>query len=165
MGNTASSERTIWDNASDRRLAALWSEGLSMSAIAARIDRRYSAVQSRASKLGLRRQGGDRVAVALQTVHGKVYWTRSEDDRLRLMIKDRASKEDAARALGRSLDAVATRWKWLSNGGSPRVGINPLAKMTGCLRCRTEFWSDGQGNRHCGPCREYNTDTAWQPDS
>jgi hypothetical protein len=49
-----------WDRDTNARLIELWERGLTIDGISERIDRTPSAVQSRASKLRLRRQPGDR---------------------------------------------------------------------------------------------------------
>lgn len=61
-----------WDSETNARLIELWERGLSIDSISEQIDRTPSAVQSRASKLRLRRQPGDRSRFAPVTADGKV---------------------------------------------------------------------------------------------
>lgn len=153
-----------WDRETNARLIELWERGLSIDGISEKIDRTPSAVQSRASKLRLRRQPGDRSRFAPVTADGKVYWTTSDDDQLRALMASGLEVLDIARRLGRTESSVHTRWKRMSQARSPRVPVSDAAKTRNCMCCKTPFKSAWKGNRLCAPCGSYATGTRAQYD-
>ncbi len=144
-----------WEQDTDTALIELWRAGQSIDGIAEKIGRTPSAVQSRACKLRLQRQPGDRSRYAPVTSDGKVYWTLTDDDRLRALMKARVDVAEAARQLGRTVSATETRWKRLGRPGSPRVHVAVAAKTRQCMCCRGVFNSSHNGNRLCLPCGQY----------
>lgn len=84
-------------------------------------------------------------------------WSDSEIQALVKMWKEGAKNSDIAKKLNRSPNAVSVK--------ASRIGLPPKDKITemkatmkvrSCLRCRSQFFSDGPGNRICGGCK--NTD-------
>lgn len=153
-----------WARETDARLIELWDQGLSIDGISEQIERTTSAVQSRASKLRLRRQPGDRSRFAPVTADGKVYWTPADDAQLRTFMTARCGLEEVARRLGRTVSAVETRWKRLSRPPSPRIQAAVGAKVRNCMCCKTPFKSSWAGNRLCLPCGTYAKGTRAQYD-
>lgn len=141
-----------WERATDIKLIELWQAGLSIDGIAGQVGRTPSAVQSRASKLRLRRQPGDRSRYAPVTAEGKVYWTSADDDKLKALMKAKVGISDAALQLGRTPSAVETRWKRLSRPGSPRVLAVTTLGSRNCITCRGVFNREHGTNFMCGPC-------------
>ena len=147
-----------WDRETNARLIELWEQGLSIDGISERIDRTPSAVQSRASKLRLRRQPGDRSRYAPVTADGKVYWTVTDDNQLRAQMASGLDVADIARSLGKTVSSVHTRWKRMSQARSPRLEISDTAMTRACMCCRTPFRSAWKGNRLCLPWGSYATE-------
>ena len=153
-----------WEQATDAALIELWQQGLSVDGIAERIDRTVSAVTSRACKLRLHRQPGDRSRYAPVMADGKVYWTEKDDAALRELMTRGVGLGDAAIELGRTEQATKTRWRRISNQGSPRVFVSTSAKTRKCMRCGGVFNSEHRGNRLCAPCGHYAVSTRSQYD-
>lgn len=60
---------------------------------------------------------------------------------------------EVAALLGRSVMSVGGRIDTLNKHAlSPKT---EKRKPRPCMRCQALFMSDGPGNRHCNPCREW----------
>lgn len=105
---------------------------------------------------GTRAGGGQPVS------DGKV-WTDPEVETLIQMWNAGAATSDIAKKLGRNDNSVAIKASRLrlprktdvKNGelGGGRK-MRPDAKIRPCMTCRRPFFSEGNHNRRCDPCRE-----------
>jgi hypothetical protein len=86
-------------------------------------------------------------------------WTPEQDKTLRDMLAERRDKHDIAEALGLSIYQVSGRMKARSIRNAA-VGDSAGAGPRACLRCRTEFYSEGKHNRLCPSCGAYAADAA-----
>lgn len=81
-------------------------------------------------------------------------WTDAEIRSLVDMWQKNEKNSDIAKKLKRSANAISVK--------ASRIGLPPkdkIVEMTSsmkvrsCLRCRSQFFSDGPGNRICGACK------------
>lgn len=84
-------------------------------------------------------------------------WTDTEIQTLVRMWRNNEKNSDIARELGRSANAISVKASRIGLPPKDKISeMNSTMKVRCCLRCRSQFFSDGPGNRICGACK--NTD-------
>lgn len=84
-------------------------------------------------------------------------WNDHDVQNLVRMWRTGMKNSDIARELNRSPNAISVKASRI--GLPPKEHIQnmpPGMKIRCCLRCRSQFFSEGPGNRICGACK--NTD-------
>jgi len=110
-----------WTNEQDSLLRLLWPTSTKEVLLAAFPGRAWRGIQSRASKIALKRQ------VRHYPYHWKP-WTADDDARLAELYVKETSTEAVAAALGRGVQAIASR-AWLLKIRKPRELIYPKPKL------------------------------------
>ena len=159
MTKTKSKER--WTPEEDRMILEVWSQGISNEDIGDVLGRTASAIQSRASHLNCGTKDNRRNIVQV-TADGKRLWSTDEDRQLTEMRKRGITMREIGIALGRTTMSVCGRIDTLNK--LPVIGISerkPEKRISRpCMRCQSLFMSEGRGNRHCNPCREWLAEAA-----
>lgn len=81
-------------------------------------------------------------------------WTDAEIRSLVDMWQKNEKNSDIAKKLKRSANAISVKASRI--GLPPKDKIEEMTssmKVRSCLRCRSQFFSDGPGNRICGACK------------
>ena len=176
--------RRDWEDAHIQQLVDMWPRVMSIVLIALELGRSTSSVQTMASRKGLPRriEGNER--------HRRK-WTA---DDVALLKDSLVANTDAdgrvliceiAEAMGRSIDAVASKLTELEEFGSEKAlfgrikvtrrnfapapmmkaaaGGDPRnqGKKRPCLCCNKIFWSEGVGNRLCQSCKKDEGGSDW----
>ncbi len=159
MEKAKSKER--WTNNQDRMVLDLWSQGKSNKEIGGILGRTASAVQSRASHLNCGTKDV-RQNVIQVTADGKRLWSKEEDRLLIEMRRQGRTPREIGVSLGRSAMSVNGRIGTLNKlpvvAPDDRKSEKRISRP--CMKCKALFMSDGRGNRHCNPCREWLAEAA-----
>lgn len=79
------------------------------------------------------------------------------DDEIRDLVRlwrEGVKNSDIAKALGRSANAISVKASRIGLPPKDRIPDMPSTmKVRSCLRCRSQFFSEGPGNRICGTCK------------
>lgn len=153
--------RTRWTPEQDRTILELWGQGKSNKEIGDVVGRTASAVQSRASHLNCGPKDNRRNVVQV-TADGKRLWSKEEDRLLTEMRRQGLPMREIGVLLGRSTMSVSGRIDTLNKLPIVRTDDRKSEKRKSrpCMRCTALFMSEGRGNRHCNPCREWLAEAA-----
>lgn len=81
-------------------------------------------------------------------------WDEKEIRDLVRLWRDGAKNSEIAKALGRSANAISVKASRIGLPPKDRIPDMPSTmKVRSCLRCRSQFFSEGPGNRICGTCK------------
>lgn len=150
-------DRTRWTPELDHRLVELWEMGKSYAEIGAVLGRTESSIQSRASRLNCGNRERPRRVSGL-TADGKRPWTPEEDKKLAELRRQGRKMHEIATSLGRSVMSISGRIDTVNKHHiAPKT---EKRKPRPCMRCQALFMSEGPGNRHCNPCREWLAEAA-----
>lgn len=87
------------------------------------------------------------------TERGGAWETKEIEDLARLWMQG-VKNSEIAKQLGRSANAISVKASRI--GLPPKELMNDMPssmKLRCCLRCRSQFFSEGPGNRICGTCK------------
>lgn len=153
--------RTKWTPEQDRVILELWAQGKSNQEIGDVLGRTASAVQSRTSHLNCGTKDV-RQNVIQVTADGKRLWSKEEDRLLVEMRRQGGTAREIGVSLGRSGMSVSGRIDTLNKlpvvAPDDRKSEKRISRP--CMKCKALFMSDGRGNRHCNPCREWLAEAA-----
>lgn len=147
--------RKSWSAAEDRQLIRLWNEGIPIDDIGALFGRTYGSVQTRATRLNL---GQHPKRYGKITASGQRPWSATEDATLAELRKQYFTLEQIGKRLGRSASSVHGRLSVLRKKVDASAAAQKRTRE--CMRCGSPFMSDGPGNRHCNPCRDWLCEAA-----